>query len=82
MVSLSRLGLILGPLLVTEALSVPRINARVLTVPEDLRESYDYVIVGGGTAGLTVGDRLSEDLHSKLAATKPRPTRKSAHCES
>lgn len=24
-------------------------------------EEYDYVIVGGGTSGLTVGDRLSED---------------------
>lgn len=26
-----------------------------------LADSYDYVIVGGGTAGLTLGDRLSED---------------------
>ncbi|KAM7188073.1 hypothetical protein V8F33_010836 [Rhypophila sp. PSN 637] len=25
-----------------------------------IKESYDYVIVGGGTSGLTVGDRLSE----------------------
>ncbi|KAK0668229.1 putative GMC oxidoreductase [Cercophora samala] len=25
-----------------------------------INDSYDYVIVGGGTAGLTVGDRLSE----------------------
>ncbi|KAK4185807.1 hypothetical protein QBC35DRAFT_388734 [Podospora australis] len=25
-----------------------------------IRNSYDYIIVGGGTAGLTVGDRLSE----------------------
>lgn len=27
----------------------------------ELRDEYDYVIVGGGTAGLTVGDRLSEN---------------------
>lgn len=24
-------------------------------------ETYDYVIIGGGTSGLTVADRLSED---------------------
>jgi hypothetical protein len=26
-----------------------------------IRDEYDYIIVGGGTAGLTVGDRLTED---------------------
>ncbi|KAH7132328.1 glucose-methanol-choline oxidoreductase [Dendryphion nanum] len=26
-----------------------------------IKDSYDYVIIGGGTAGLTVGNRLSED---------------------
>ncbi|KAK3332867.1 hypothetical protein B0T19DRAFT_457854 [Cercophora scortea] len=29
--------------------------------PRDVRQSYDYVIIGGGTAGLTVADRLTED---------------------
>jgi len=26
----------------------------------ELRDAYDFVIVGGGTAGLTVADRLTE----------------------
>jgi len=26
----------------------------------DLKRSYDYVVAGGGTSGLTIGDRLSE----------------------
>jgi len=36
-------------------------GARHLTRSEQIEASYDYVIVGGGTAGLTVADRLTED---------------------
>lgn len=33
-----------------------------------IRDSYDYVIVGGGTSGLTVGNRLSESGKCKFHA--------------
>ena len=34
----------------------------------DLLESYDFVVVGGGTSGLTVADRLTEDPSGMLCA--------------
>lgn len=35
--------------------------AQHLTRSGSLEDSYDYVVVGGGTSGLTVADRLTED---------------------
>ncbi|KAF2762311.1 alcohol oxidase [Pseudovirgaria hyperparasitica] len=35
--------------------------ANILKRRSDVQDKYDYVIIGGGTAGLTVGDRLSEN---------------------
>jgi choline dehydrogenase len=34
--------------------------ARHLTELQDTNTTYDYVIIGGGTSGLTVADRLTE----------------------
>ena len=40
------------------AVAVPQ--ARVARQVTQIRDSYDFVIAGGGTAGLTVADRLTE----------------------
>jgi choline dehydrogenase len=38
-----------------------------------IAESFDYVIVGGGTAGLVLADRLSQDQAVTVAVIDPGP---------
>ena len=49
---------------VVGGLALPQ-HARVIGRDVALNASYDFVIIGGGTSGLTVADRLTEDPNSK-----------------
>jgi hypothetical protein len=53
--------LLLGPSLGLLAVQ----HARVVGRDTALRPSYDFVVVGGGTSGLTVADRLTENPGSQ-----------------
>ena len=46
--------------------ALPQLRSQVLISAAELGDTYDYVIIGGGTAGLTLGDRLSENADSEL----------------
>jgi len=47
-------------------------HATLLSRATDVKETYDYVVVGGGTAGLTVADRLTEDGKCTSDSADPR----------
>jgi len=49
----------------------PAITTSIPLIPRFISENeilaaYDYVVIGGGTSGLTVANRLSEDPSSRL----------------
>ena len=60
MTSLVLLCLALSPLLAAA-------SPTVLDRHDDIQDTYDYIVVGAGTAGLTVADRLSESGRCELS---------------
>jgi hypothetical protein len=38
-----------------------------------LKQSYDFIVIGGGTSGLTVADRLTEDPNSVFPESRHLP---------
>ncbi|KAM7212418.1 GMC oxidoreductase [Rhypophila decipiens] len=49
----------------TPAAIAERVPRNVIRSTSQLRPNYDFIILGGGTSGLTVGDRLSEAFPAK-----------------
>ena len=41
-------------------------RAQLVGSDHPLKSSYDFVVVGGGTSGLTVADRLTENPESEI----------------
>lgn len=64
---LSVAQLLLSTALVPAVNCYPKLAARttVVSSPSELKTEYDYVIIGGGTSGLTVANRLTENEKSE-----------------
>lgn len=57
----AQLALLLGP-----ALCLEQSRHHVKRDVGSIDAEYDYIVVGGGTSGLVVASRLSEDPKSKI----------------
>lgn len=57
--------------LIAFALRVVARNVQLIGRDTSLSDSYDFVVVGGGTSGLTVADRLTENPKSQSHSSQP-----------
>lgn len=66
-----RLSVLLAVALFRAAAAAPSFAlASIVKDHEHLHSEYDFVIVGGGTSGLTIADRLTEDPKSEMVQLK------------
>jgi DeoR/GlpR family transcriptional regulator of sugar metabolism len=49
----------------------PTEETRIAGRNADILDSYDFIIIGGGTSGLTVADRLTENPNGALPKSYP-----------
>jgi len=56
------------------------LHSTLIERTDQLNAEYDYVIVGGGTAGLTVADRLTESGQYSVLVIEIGVFRKSGQC--
>ncbi|MBE3046654.1 hypothetical protein IMZ48_29815 [Candidatus Bathyarchaeota archaeon] len=70
-------ALLVSSAFLSHALALPghAHSATLLKRQAEVRDEYDYIVVGGGTVGLTIADRLTEDGTS--TDHPPSPSRES-----
>jgi choline dehydrogenase len=56
-----------------ESISFKASHATPVRSPDALHSIYDFVIIGGGASGLTVADRLTEDLSTTVLVLEYGP---------
>ncbi|KAK1759941.1 hypothetical protein QBC47DRAFT_438262 [Echria macrotheca] len=67
-----QLGIVLAGGIGVVALAHPHLGAATV-VSRQTDATYDYIVIGGGTAGLTIADRLTEDPNTSVLVLEYGP---------
>ncbi|KAL2263162.1 hypothetical protein VTK26DRAFT_7986 [Humicola hyalothermophila] len=58
-------SLLTFPALLSVGIAIPQTTSNVKRHASELLDSYDFIVAGGGTSGLTIADRLTEAFPNK-----------------